>query len=56
MLPNSCSAAHHSKANNGEPVLVERKVCFNQKASNLKRRRTHVPEPTPQILLSHESF
>lgn len=56
MLPNSCSAAHHSKANNGELSVDERKVCFNQKAGNLKRKRTHVPEPTLQILLGHESF
>ena len=25
MLPNSCSAAHHSKANNGEPSVGRKK-------------------------------
>ena len=41
----------------GTQVLIERKAAFNQKASNLGRRQSHVPpKPTPKILLGRESF
>ena len=57
MLPNSGSAVHHSKANTWKTsVGWQRKGCFIQEACNLERRRTCVPEPTPKILLGHESF
>lgn len=53
MLLNSVLLASQ-KATLDRQVLIERKVCFNQKACNLGRRWTHVPEPTSKVLLSHE--
>ena len=36
--------------------LVEREVTLFRKAGNVGRKWTHVPRPTPEIFLSHDSF
>ena len=56
-LPNSGLASHLSKANNQETsVGWNRKGCFIREAGNQRRRKTHIQEPTPKILLGHDSF
>lgn len=56
VLPTSGSSAHSSKANSWEVNVTERKAAWIRKASNLGRRWTRVPRPTPKILLRWDSF
>ena len=53
MLLNSALQASQ-KPTLDRQMLVERKVCFNQKTCNLGRRWAHVPEQTSKVLLRHE--
>ena len=45
-----------------KPVLERKaligkgKLAYIQEASNLGKRQTRIPEPTPKILLGHENF
>ena len=54
-LRSSCSAPEKSTLE--RQVIVETEsVGFNQKADILEKRWTCIPNPTPKILLSPESF